>query len=179
MRHQEFEKMLFDREVLQRDERQRLENHLRECNQCSQLSDGLEAVEAVLRSAPSVQAPAGFAARFQTRLKKARQRKKARLLFLTTALSGLGILAALGLIGYGLVSSGPTIFSWILKTVNQMYWLGAVVDVFFDTVILFLESLIKQLPLVTLLVVSAAVSLLSLTWVTSFYRFSYRGLRRE
>jgi predicted anti-sigma-YlaC factor YlaD len=179
MRHQEFEKLLFDREILQRDERVRLENHLQDCDQCSLLSDSLEAVEAVLRSAPSVQAPAGFAARFQIRLEKARQRKKTRLLFLTTALSGIGILAALGLIGYGLVSSGPTIFAWILKTVNQMYWLGTVVDVILDTVILFLESLVKQLPLVTMLVVSAAVSLLSLTWVTSFYRFGYRGIRRE
>lgn len=179
MRHPEFEKLLFDRETLQDDDRVRLESHLQECAQCALLSDNLQAVETVLRSAPSLEAPAGFAARFQIRLEKARKRKKARLLFLTTVLSVLGVLVAIGFIGYGLVSSGPTIFSWILKTVNQMYWLGSVFDVVMDTVILFLETLLTQLPLVTLLLVSAAISLLSLTWVTSFYRFSYRGIRRE
>lgn len=179
MRHQEYEKLLFEREDLPETERTRLQAHLIECARCAQLNDQWAAVEGILRSAPSVPAPQGFAARFQVRLERARQRKQARLLLLTTMLTIIGLLVVAGLLGWALISSGPTIFSWVLKALNQFYWVGSVFDVFVDTLILFLESLLEQLPLVIWMAVSAAVSLLSLTWITTVYRLSYRDIRRE
>lgn len=136
-------------------------------------------VESVLRSATSVPAPQGFAARFQARLEKARQRKRARWLLLTTALTVLGVMGGLGLAIYGLVSYGPTILAWLLKTYNQVYWVGSVVDVIADTTIFFLETLAEQLPLLTWMGLSAALSILVFTWLASFYRLSYRAIRRE
>jgi hypothetical protein len=96
-----------------------------------------------------------------------------------TSLSVIGVLIGLGLIGYLLLSYGATIFSWILKGFNQFYWVGTAFDVFVSTTILILESIVEQLPLVTLTAISAALSILVLTWITSFYRLSYLAIRRE
>jgi hypothetical protein len=179
MKHQEFEQLLFEQASLSEDERARLQAHLRECEHCSRLNDQWVAVESVLRSTPSVPAPQGFTARFQERLERVRQRRQARIVLLTTILIGLGVLASVGLLGWALFSSGATIFSWVLKAFNQLYWVGTAFDVIVDTIIVFLESVLEQLPLVIWMAVSAAISVLSLTWITSFYRLSYREIRRE
>ncbi len=179
MGHEEFEMLLYERDSLPQAERERLATHLEECSRCSQLKDSLTMVENKLRSAPSVPAPEGFVARFQQRLDKARQRKRVRVLILTTMLTVIGITAGLGLIIYGLVSYGATLITWLLKAYNQVYWLGAVVNVFVDTAVLFLETLVEQMPLLTLLGASAAITVIAITWLTSFYRLSFRTVRRE
>lgn len=179
MRHQEFEDLLFERESLRKEELIRLESHLQECDQCLHLSEHLASLDDLLRSAPSIAAPDGFIDRFKIRLEKARQQRKVRLFLLTTSLTVIGVLTGIGLVGYLLISSGATIFSWLLKAINQMFWLGAVVDVVAETITILLESILEQLPLVTLMAVSGAISLLALTWITSFYRFNYSAIRRE
>jgi predicted anti-sigma-YlaC factor YlaD len=179
MRHQEFEDLLFERESLQQEELNRLEAHLQECDRCLQLSEHLANVDDLLRFAPSVPAPDGFTDRFKIRLEKARQQRKARLLLFTTSLTVIGVLAGVGLLGYVFISSGATIFSWLLKAINQLYWVGATVEVVVETVFLLLEGILEQLPLVTLMAISGALSLLALTWITSLYRFNYSAIRRE
>jgi predicted anti-sigma-YlaC factor YlaD len=179
MNHQKYEQLLFEQENLSSEKREQLDAHLRECSRCALLSDRLSAVENILRSAPSVAPAPGFAARFQMRLEKARQKRQARTLLLMTSLSVIGVLIGLGLISYLLLSYGATIFSWILKGFNQFYWVGTAFDVFVSTTILILESIVEQLPLVTLTAISAALSILVLTWITSFYRLSYLAIRRE
>jgi hypothetical protein len=96
-----------------------------------------------------------------------------------TSLSVIGVLAGLGLIAFLSVSYGATVFSWVLKVFNQFYWVGTAFDVFVSTTVHILESIVEQLPLVTWMAVSAALSILVLTWVTSFYQLSYRAIRRE
>ncbi|MGD2058248.1 MAG: hypothetical protein PVF85_10425 [Anaerolineales bacterium] len=179
MGHQEYETMIFDKKDLTQADLKRLENHLQGCSRCSQLNNRLEAVEGVLGSASFVAAPEGFANRFQTRLAKARQRRHARQMLLTSTLIAAAIMAGFGLAGYAFFSSGATFFSWLLKGLNEVYWLGTLIDVVLDTVILFLESLLEQVPLLLLMVFSVAVSSLVFTWVTSLYRLSYREIRRE
>lgn len=179
MGHLEFEQLLFERDPLPDGDRERLETHLQECMHCSQLKDRWVAVESLLRTAPSIPAPQGFTARFQARLDRGRLRRRARLVFLITTLTGVGLIAILGLLGWTLISSGATIFTWVLKVFNQFYWIGTFIDVLVETGIQFLEYLIEQLPLLTWMVISAAISVLSLTWITSFYRFNHRAIRRE
>ncbi len=179
MRHKEFELMLVEQEDLPEDASERLAAHLKDCSQCSRLKDRLMMVENTLRAVPPVPAPEGFAARFQIRLESARRRKRARMLLLTSLLMVLGVALGVGILAYALVSYGATILAWLLKAYNQVYWVGSVVDVLADTTIFFLESLIEQLPLLTWSAVSAAISILAITWLTSFYRLAYRTIRRE
>lgn len=179
MGHQEFEQMILEREDLDRTDLKRLEAHLQECEQCMQLSARLDAVEGVLGSASFVAAPEGFAARFQARLTKARQRRNARLMLLVTTLTVAAILAGLGLAGYAVYASGATFLSYLLKGLNQVYWVGTVFEVALETGALFLENLLEQIPFLLWAAVSVAASSLVFTWITSFYRISYREIRRE
>lgn len=179
MRHPEYEQLLFEQSDLDQGDRARLEAHLQECVHCAQLSDRWVMIEDVLVTAPSMPAPRGFLTRFQARLENARHQRQARLLLMTTILIIAGILAVVGLLGWGLLSYGATIFSWFLKAFNQVHWVATVVDVFTETLILLLETVAEQLPLVIWMAVSGAISVLVLTWVTSFYRLSYRVVGRE
>jgi predicted anti-sigma-YlaC factor YlaD len=179
MSHQEYEVLLLEQDELSTEERKQLDAHLQECIRCSQMHDRLSAVDSILRSAPSVAPAAGFTARFQLRLERAHQRQQARSLLLMTVLTIIAVLGGLGLIGFLLVSYGATIFSWVLKALNQFYWVGTAFDVVASTTIIILESVMEQLPLVTLMAISAAMSILVFTWVTSFFQINYRAIRRE
>jgi anti-sigma factor RsiW len=179
MGHQEFERMILESEDLDRTDLERLEAHLQECDQCAQLSARLDAVEGVLGSASFVAAPEGFAARFQARLAKARQNRNARWMLLVTTLAAAAIVAGMGIAGYALYSSGATFLSLLLKGLNQVYWVGTVFEVALETAALFLESLLEQIPFLLWAAVSIAASSLVFTWITSFYRISYREIRRE
>jgi hypothetical protein len=181
MKHLQFETMIFDQGSLAPEEHEGLKSHLDECRSCRRLDAQWRRIEDLLVDASRVEAPPGFTSRFMTRLRESRRRHQTRLFLATMAFTLGGLIVAGVFLGLEIISKGPTYITWMLKTASQLSWVGDLFALVIDLTLLFLESLVSQLPILTLVGISALISLLSITWIASFYQlgFRYQSLRRE
>jgi hypothetical protein len=136
MYHRPFEDWLLDEEPLTTEQDALLQEHLRICESCRQLSQAWQQAEVELHRASTLAPQAGFADRWQARyeieqLKLHRRQVLAALGFSlagTTLLFGSLILLALPVLSYPKL----LLWAWVLRVVNLVSYAGELREMFFS-----------------------------------------------
>ena len=82
MSHQPFETWIFSNDPLETDQKQTLEDHLKDCQSCTQQADALISFEAAISSTSLLSPMPGFTQRWHNRLPLARQLRQQRKMWL-------------------------------------------------------------------------------------------------
>ncbi|HZD55798.1 MAG TPA: zf-HC2 domain-containing protein [Anaerolineales bacterium] len=179
MNHQLFEDWLFSEDPLSPDQVQALEDHLKTCDSCRQLSVAWSEVETLFVSAPPAMPAAGFTARWKAHWRfqladknHKRQQKQTWAIFGVTTLGTI----LLFMLMFGQFRSAidtPTdlFLFWVTWMTSLLSYANAVQDVSLTL----LRTLLSVLPLSYWVVSLSALCALSLLWIFSLRHFYFRG----
>jgi hypothetical protein len=173
MYHRPFEDWLLDEEPLNTEQDAALQEHLRSCTSCRELSQAWKKVELDLHRAPILAPQAGFADRWQTRL-ELEQRKLHRrqaLAALGLSLGGAALLfGSLFLLALPVLSSPKLLlWTWVLRIVGLLSYVVDLREIFLSlfniqTGLIPIGGWIVLVGLFSMLVV---VWIVSLRWLTA------------
>ncbi len=178
MNHQPYENWILDEIQLTPQEEDSLNQHLKECQGCYQLSNSWNKVRAQIKSTPVKPAPAGFVRRWNEQLatrQKDQERRQARTLFISLASGAGAIMIALAVI---LLPD----FSFISLMVG---FLSAIVRVFsgIESLWSVLRSIVTTAPTITLVVsgllLAGWISLAAFAWGISIWRITSKGVKSK
>ena len=175
MNHQPFENWILDEEDITKDQKIELAKHLETCSSCASLEKSWKSVRKGLKTAPEVNAPAGFSKRWQSNLshRKEQERQQRTIMIVSFATTGIAILIALGYFFLPRVSP----ISLIIGIFTSMIQITSSISQFW----VFIANLIDTIPAGLLLIMAISLSLLmSLTfvvWGMSIYRITKKGIR--
>jgi hypothetical protein len=179
MNHHPYDRWLYQRDELQREQVQALEQHLESCEHCARLAVSLERVEAVITAAPMQAPQPGFVSRWRTRLHAERHKPsfmQKRVLTLSTI---SGALIIIGTLGYRLVvqlqDTLPSLLPPILRVFHLLTYLNLVREIL-DVII---DSFIQALPIAVRAGLPISFAVLLVFWIASIHRLNYSIARRE
>lgn len=179
MSHQPYETFLFSSEALNKDQKQQLDIHLRDCEQCSALSYTLASVdEAFSRSETPLPAP-GFTRRWQAHLTEYRQKRQVRNLWLMT----LGSFSLTSLIVMIIALLNLININWayqLSQSIARVSLFAAQVRQCFTLFSSLSNTLPVVVPVIILLGTGAVftIFILSITWFGSIIRL-YSPIRER
>ena len=179
MSHQPFEKMIFDRENLGTQDVKLLKAHLRECQDCADISMKWSQLDKVLRDATQIPPTPGFSQRFQDRLVSQR-RRTAHLQYLGLSfvlIIGLTVTAVL--LGLELLSHSVSMSATILRVLLAIRDVYIYLSVAGGFVVAVVENTVGQVPPGVWLFISSSLSFVLLVWMATIYRFSFYQIRKE
>lgn len=169
MNHQPFELWLLEDQSLGPEQTRALQAHLQTCAHCSALAEtGLQ-----LKSARPAASPAGFTARFQTRLAAHRIAERRRKFWggLIFVVGGVSLLAWLGApMVAGLVASPA---EWIARLLNYTFFLFTAVQTLGEVGFVLLRVAPGFVPPFAWMVFASALAGMGLLWVISIWRLTY------
>ena len=174
MNHQPFETWILDEHELSPDDRKMLSAHLEICSKCTKLEKGWRAARHEVKSMPVVNAPADFGNRWQSALvekKRKHAQQQTRILLISLLSSAFAIVVTLGVFllphtsWINIAVSLVTGFAQLFDTISQLW--------------IMLTSILKSAPtsfLISLgLLLSFAISLVTVFWAVSLYRITTKG----
>jgi hypothetical protein len=179
MNHQLFEEWLFSEDPLNPDQVQALQDHLKTCDSCRQLSEAWSEVETLFISTPPARPAPGFAVRWKARWQSKlaneltkRQRRQTWSIFAITTL-GTVLLFILVLDQFRSAMIAPTdlLLFWVGWLTSLLSYANAIQDV---SVALF-RTLVSIFPLSYWVILLSAFSALSLVWILSLRHFYFQG----
>lgn len=174
MNHQLFETWNLDRTQLSPEQQTELARHLETCPECRHTAAAWECVQAEIKTAPRVNAPAGFSARFQHSLAERR-----RLEHYKQTQKMLGILGISLLVIFLLLAAST------LARTSPAAWIGSIIRIIVDAPFNLLELrfiaafwLAKIPPLAWIgasSVIAAWMLVFTLTGAWTYKRFHHQG----
>jgi anti-sigma factor RsiW len=178
MKHQQYREWALEGALLPPDQKDELKQHLQSCPECRQWHQALTQVDALFTGATRVQAPAGFADRFQAKLAAVKAGRQRRQAWLVLAASLGGSLALVGMMTYVTLANMPRIIGQLLKGfLNFSSQLAVAGDVIrgFMAVLPTPAADLLGLSLLVALIGSALVLFASLggLWAAAVFRFAY------
>jgi hypothetical protein len=179
MNHQLFEDWLFSEDPLNPDQAQALQEHLKTCDSCCQLSAAWSEVETLFVSTPPAIPAAGFAtrwrARWQSQLVKKMHKRQQRQTWMIFAVTTLGtiLLFILMLNQFRSTIDTPTdlFLFWVTRITSSLSYANAVQDVS----LALLRTVLSVFPLSYWVISLSALCALSLLWIFSLRHFYFRG----
>jgi hypothetical protein len=167
MYHRPFEDWLLDEGPLTTEQDAALQEHLRSCASCLQLSQAWKKVEVDLHRAPILAPQAGFADRWQARL-EVEQRK----LHLRQVLAALGFSLAGAALLFGSrvllalpVLSSPKLllWAWVLRIVDLVSYAGELQETFLSL----FDIRTGFIPIGGWVVLAGLFSMLAVVWIVA------------
>ncbi len=175
MNHLRYEEWLLSDEPLTPLEKQALQEHLATCESCSRLAAAWDQVEVWLKTAPTLGPEPGFAARWQTRLAEARQKKHRRqnLLILLFSVGGAAaLLTILGILGLPLLRSPLPL---LVRTAYQVTHVVSLADTLFETAGTLSRAVLDVFPTSLLLGIFTALCALCVLWIVAVRQLTSQG----
>jgi len=166
MGHKPFESWLISEQPLQREEEQRLHEHVETCESCRQLSNSWAEVQDLFREPQLVKPPAGFSKRWQTRLvdlslieNERRQRRVSWMFFTTTAGAAFIVLGFMVINFFTSVQTPIQLFISGITLIAGFLNLASAMQV---AVIPFVEVLLVSVPTLWWFIIAIAACTLTL-----------------
>jgi anti-sigma factor RsiW len=171
MNHQPFRDWLLSDEQLSERETVALQDHLRKCESCSQISSAWKEIELELKRAPQVAPAAGFTQRFQAHLNEHQARRQARGGWFTIAVTSsvvttLFIILAMQI--WSLIQAPDAFLAMWLNRLVSLVSLYYMVENFTG-----LNS--RYIPLYTIfgtVFLVGIISFMSVLWLATYRKFS-------
>ena len=174
MSHQPFETWNLNRSNLTPEQKAELQRHLETCPVCKPMHAAWECAQQDMKSAKRVNAPAGFATRFQFSLEDRRRRAHRQQVRKMLTIMGLSLLLILILfVIYTMIQTSPAA------------WIGSAIRVIVDAPFNFLEAQyiasfwMSRIPplawAAVSLILSAWVAVLLVTGTLTYKRFHRQG----
>jgi hypothetical protein len=176
MNHQPYENLILDDLQITPQERDSLNQHLKECDECFKLSHSWNKVQTQLASTPAKPAPEGFMRRWKVDFaarQSAQERRQARTLLISLASGAFAVMIALAVI---LLPD----FSFISLTVG---FLTTVVKLFSGIESLWSvgSSIVASAPTITLIIggllIAGWISLAAFIWGISIWRITTKRVK--
>ena len=179
MKHQPFEKWLFEQEALSIKEAQSLQEHLVSCEQCAAVATALSAVENRLSTAATLSPEPGFTNRWRARLVRRRKIARRKENTSTIATLSVGLIMLLLVVGARLLPLlqlvAPQFIAWYENVSNVIVHLSLAGEV----LLTILGSAIASVPLGLRIAVPSVLFLMFALWFTSIFRLGILPLRRR
>lgn len=174
MSHQPYETWLLEPEELTAQQAAELQAHLETCPECKQLDNAWRNVLGMIRSEPVVPAPAGFTQRWKADLGARKAEKQARQIRRTLFLMVAGIVVVtLGFVAYLAATMTPAdIMVHGMRTITIVSSSTREAQQFLQYLLRITPPII---PIFLGLAAASWVLALSLTWVITVMRFSFKG----
>jgi hypothetical protein len=167
MNHLKYEEWLLSDEPLTPGQKQDLQEHLATCEACSRLAAAWNQVETRLRATPVLGPEPGFAARWQTRLVEARQKKHRRqnLLILLFCVGGAAVLLTiLGILALPLLRSP---LPMLVSTAYQVTHVVSLADTLLETAGALSRTVFDVFPTSLLIGIFTALCALCVLWIVT------------
>lgn len=175
MNHQPFELWLLEPDDLEPEQRQELEDHLKNCSVCRQTQSGINRLNAMITQIePATPAP-GFTARFQASLEMRRKKQHQK-----------QVRRALLVLGSMLMLISLVIFGSLLLTGSFVKTLGLLIGTIaniplqiegFRYIFYFwTTNLPDSIQVLLSFTISSWVFLLLIPWILTFVRFNQQGV---
>jgi hypothetical protein len=178
MSHQPFEAWILEKNTLNPDQVFELNTHLESCTQCTQLQEGMQAMEFRFKNTAMVAPSKGFTQRFQVRLAERLELQRllqVRRFFLF--LAGATGLVFLVLVAIFLIAGSPvTWLGTILESVTNLFLFGSQVG---KVLISLYFALPPSIPIALWVILTSAICFLALIWATALWRISIKGVVQQ
>ncbi len=179
MKHQPFEKWLFERDALSGSEAQLLQDHLASCERCAAYAEALRAVENRFHNAATVSPRVGFTKRWRARLARQRKIERQRETTSFVATFSVGLLVLLLVLGARLFPLlqlvAPQFLAWFENISAVLVHLNLAREI----LVTILESTITSIPLGYRIAIPFALFTMFAIWFTSMYRLGILPVRRR
>jgi hypothetical protein len=171
MNHQPFRDWLLSEDALSAEQAQSLQNHLSECESCSQITSAWKEVEKAIHAAPQAEPKPGFVNRWQAQLAmhEAHQQKRQGWISIGfTAFTAITLLIILVIRVWQLLQDpDPLIAVWL----NQLA--GLISNYFIINTLLTTSPWLKpHYILISAFLVVGMISFMSVLWATAYKKIS-------
>jgi hypothetical protein len=168
MNHQPFEEWLLNDKHLNPTEKRELDAHLRECKQCTALTE----TGFALRSARVVAPAAGFALRFEARLAAHRIAERRRKLWglIVLVLTSVGLIGWLAVPYISAITASPV--EWITAVVGYVLFVFMSLQAFGEAFLVLARIVPGFIPPYAWMVITSAMAGFGLLWAISIWRFA-------
>jgi anti-sigma factor RsiW len=172
MNHLKYEEWLLSDEPLTAEQKLDLQGHLATCEACSRLAAAWNQVEVRLKAAPMLRPQPGFAARWQTHLVEARQKKHRRqnLMILLFSVGGAAaLLTILAILALPLLRSPLPL---LVRTAYQVTHVVSLADTVFDTAGALSRTVLDIFPASLLVGIFTALCALCVLWIVAVHQLT-------
>lgn len=173
MSHQPYENWILDEPQLSDEEKRDLAAHLRECTECTRLTNGWNTVQRTIQSSQMKPAPADFTGKWSASLarrKREQEKKQARTLVISLSSGAAAVLLAIAIYflpDFSLISLAAGFISTMLSVSN-------IVSNFWSISIKLIQTIPLSTLIVTIVIVSGWVLLASITLGLSIWKLAFR-----
>lgn len=173
MNHQPYENWILDEPRLSEEEKRDLSHHLRECPDCTRLSNGWASVQRTIQASQMKPAPADFTGKWSASLarrKREQEKKQARTLVISLCSGAGAILLAVAIYflpDFSLISLAAGFISTMLSVSN-------IISNFWSITIKLIQTIPLSTLIVTIAIVSGWVLLASITLGLSIWKLAFR-----
>lgn len=170
--HLLIEEWLLSASDLTPEESHQLQEHLKSCESCRQLSEAWQEVEYRLKSSPMRSPQAGFTARWQQRFVADRLRRQQWQTVSMLAVGGgiaLALLATLAVWAWPVVQNPlPYLMLWVYRLTTIFYTLSGVGQAL-DTVV---RAILRLVPGTLWVAILVALGSLGVIWIVAFRKLT-------
>jgi hypothetical protein len=178
MSHQPFETWIFEPEELSQDEREQMQAHLDSCQECRQLKAAWQNANVRLQVKPMVMPKHGFAQRWEAGLERrqvelqTQQSQQVRRFLLY-----LGLSNALAIITFVALSIQKGAFlSWVIDGLQELVEIPSILSGLVNTATSLLQAMPDYLSFAAWITVTCGLCILTVIWVYSLWRTTFRGV---
>jgi hypothetical protein len=179
MKHQPFEKWLFEQDALSGSEARLLQDHLASCARCAAYAEALHAVESRFFNAATLSPRPGFTQRWRARLARQRRIERQRETTSSVATLTAGLFVLLLVLGARLLPLlqlvAPQFIAWFENISVMLVHLNLAREIL-GTI---LESTITSIPLGYRIAIPFVLFTMFALWFTSMYRLGILPFRRR
>jgi len=178
MSHQPYETWLFDETELSREQAQALQAHLHECQQCRGLEKSWKTLDGKSQATLMVSPQPGFSQRWRASLAERRARQQmlqVRRLFIGFLVASLFTLLLLVVVFF-LTASPVNLLVAVFEGVTNLIIRGSQIQ---RVIVPWLETVPLIIPIAGWVIISSVLSLLSLFWIYSLWRFQSQGVHKN
>jgi predicted anti-sigma-YlaC factor YlaD len=167
MNHQPYEDWLFSDNPILPEHRKELQEHLRKCDSCRQLSEAWGNVQTLLSLPEQVKPNAGFSARWLSRLEERERRNEQRQSWMMLILTGGVAAILLILMGVNILTSVDQPLQLLLIGTQKLIEWVSVLKAINEVISAVIELVTFIIPPVWWVVFAGMISLLCLLWMYS------------
>jgi len=175
MNHQQFESWIFEQNDLSSEEKNALENHIRQCSTCNDLNNKWQVIDQHLHSLSDLSPAVGFTQRWKTdlaeRKQQAQRKNTVKILFI---LLMVAIILFFSLLFIYYKNTSPI---EIVSNLIQMFLQISIrLNIIKQSLIPLFNSLPVFVPLLGWLLLSSGFFLLVISWLLLIWRVSTQGV---
>jgi hypothetical protein len=170
--HQPYEDWILSQTALNQEQREALQDHLRTCEACNQLSEAWMEVENQLHRAPMAAPESGFAHRWMARLEAENLRHLRRQTFLVMLFSVGGAVFLASILGIWffpvLTHPVPVILAWVYEAIGVILSLNTYAEV----VEILARTVFEVVPETVWLAIAGGFGILGALWIIAYQKLT-------